>query len=419
VDWARLRAVVIESDDWGLCAWVPDENAYRALADSPAWRSPVGRIYGRSTLESANDIARLAEILLGFRGGDGFPPVWQANTIMAAPDYDRLAPPLFEVEELPLVTLPDTPSRWSRPGLWEAVQEARNSGAWWPELHGLHHVPATAWLTALRRGVADARRAHEQQCLVCAGVEASAEYDRSEPEPQRTRSLGLAVDRFQALFGRRPESLCPPDYRWDETLERDAERLGVTTIQGKGEQAVSFPRLRRLVRQIGGIERSGKRFYMPPRIAFEPRGSASASARLGPERAHRNVRGAWGRGQPAVVSTHRVNFAHLDEGWSEKGRAALGDLLQRLAADSAIFLTDAEVRSLEERGWSARPIGDRGALVRCYATSRPAVRFSPPAGVASVNVLEGRGPGASVRLEDGDVVAELDRGEYLLEWGRA
>jgi DNA-binding transcriptional ArsR family regulator len=33
LDWRRLKAVVLESDDWGLCAWVPDEKAFRALAD--------------------------------------------------------------------------------------------------------------------------------------------------------------------------------------------------------------------------------------------------------------------------------------------------------------------------------------------------------------------------------------------------
>ena len=93
VDWGRLRAVVIQSDDWGLCAWVPDDRAYRALTDAPAWRTPAGRIYGRSTLESAQDVARLVETLLEFRGGDGFPPVWQANTIMGAPDFERLIAP--------------------------------------------------------------------------------------------------------------------------------------------------------------------------------------------------------------------------------------------------------------------------------------------------------------------------------------
>src|SRR5580765_3195439 len=177
LDWTRLRAVVLESDDWGLCAWSPDHQAWRALADQPAFRTPWGRRYAGSTLESAEDVRVLTDTLLEFRGGDGFPPVWQANTVMSSPDYARLEPPAFAVEQLPLLDFPNVPARWGRPRLWEQLTIARMSGVWWPELHGLHHLPETAWLTALRRGESDARRAHEQQSPICQAVEASGEYD--------------------------------------------------------------------------------------------------------------------------------------------------------------------------------------------------------------------------------------------------
>ena len=123
LDWGRLRAVVLESDDWGLCAWVPDPQAQRVLADTPVFRSPAGRRYGGSTLESAEDVRALAATLSEFRGRDGFPPVWQANMVVAAPDYARLHPPGFECEALPLVDLPRTPSRWERPRMWLDVGE--------------------------------------------------------------------------------------------------------------------------------------------------------------------------------------------------------------------------------------------------------------------------------------------------------
>ena len=122
LNWHGLRAVVLQSDDWGLCAWSPDEQAFRVLADTPAFRSAAGARYGRSTLESAGDVSQLRQLLLEFRGGDSFPPVWQANTIVSSPDYERLTPPLFQVDPLPLVDAPCTPSRWRRPGLWEEVE---------------------------------------------------------------------------------------------------------------------------------------------------------------------------------------------------------------------------------------------------------------------------------------------------------
>ena len=210
LEWRRLRAVVFESDDWGLCAWSPDDHAYRVLSDTPAFRTPSGRRYGASTLESVGDVQSLVQTLMEFRGGDGFPPVWQANTVMASPDYARMRPPLFEMEALPLIDPPRAPSRWERPGMWEQVRQASHLGVWWIELHGLHHLPESAWLVALRRGIADARRAHEQQSPICQAVESSGEYDPSEPERVRTRNLQLAVNRFELLVGRRPGSFCRP-----------------------------------------------------------------------------------------------------------------------------------------------------------------------------------------------------------------
>ena len=350
LDWGRLRAVVLESDDWGLCAWSPDREAWAALSETPAFRSQAGLRYGGSTLESAVDVQLLADLLQEHRGPDGAPPVWQANTVMANPDYARLAADAALPGELPLVEQPETPARWARPGLWDEVARAVDAGVWRIELHGLHHLPEAAWLAALARGDEDARRALAQASPVCAAVEASSEYDPSEPAGVRRRCFERAVERFRALTGRAPGSFCPPDYRWDESLEADAERHGVTTFQGKAEQSgAPVPRLQRVLLERRFPHRIGARFYMPPRIAFEPCGPG----RSGPAAvAHvmRGARAAWHDARPTVVSTHRLNYAHLDPSWSQAGRAALRDLLATLIAEGATFMTDAEVRVLAERG---------------------------------------------------------------------
>ena len=147
LDWRRLKAVVIESDDWGLCAWSPDIQAHRVLTGMPAFRTTAGRRYGGSTLESAADMRAMMQLLSGVRGADGMPVVLQANTIMSGPDYAGLTPPLFPLEgPVPLMDYPDTRSRWARPGLGESLAEAQASGQWWPELHGLHHLPEHTWV---------------------------------------------------------------------------------------------------------------------------------------------------------------------------------------------------------------------------------------------------------------------------------
>ena len=420
LDWTRLRAVVLESDDWGLCAWSPDSQAWRALADQPPFRTPSGKRYAGSTLESAEDVKAISDTLIEFRGGDGFPPVWQANTVMSSPDYARLEPPGFAVEHLPLLDFPNVPSRWQRPRLWEQVSIARMAGLWWPELHGLHHLPEHTWLTALRRGENDARRAHEHQSPVCSAVEASGEYAATEPEAVRARNLELAVTKFRSLFGRLPGSVCPPDYRWDDRLESDAERLGIPTIQGKPEQlGHALPRLRRILLTFQWPHTRGPHFYLPPRIAFEPAAQPRNAAKVGAEAAARAVKRAWQRGQPAIVSTHRMNYVHLDHAHAEEGRTALRELLVKLEREGAVFLTDREVYELQTRRWSVREIGARGVLVRYYGVPREPIRFGAPSGVTGVSLREGRrDEGADLALANGEVEARLNDGEYLIEWQR-
>jgi hypothetical protein len=356
-DWQRLRAVVLESDDWGLCAWVPDAGAHEALAAQPAFRTAAGRRYGRSTLESAADVEALVALLLDFRGADGRPPVWQANTIVAAPDFARLVPPGFETDALPVTGLDALSPRWRRPGLLEAWAAAERAGAWRAELHGLHHLPEAAWLAALRRGEPDALAALAQQSPICAAVEASGEYDAREPREARARTLREALARFTALFGRAPASFCPPDYRFDDWLEIEAESLGLSTLQGRFERdgAGVLGAVRRRLAAPRFPARTGGRFHLPPRIAFEPRGEAAGGGRVGIDAAHRAVRAAWAAGRPAVLSSHRLNYAHLDAEWSEAGRAALRELLGRLCEDGAVFRTDSEVRALVEGVTIRRP----------------------------------------------------------------
>ena len=414
VDWRSLRAVVFESDDWGLCAWCPDAATWSALQDAPVFRSPVGRRYGGSTLESAEDVRSLTATLAEVRGRDGFPPVWQANTIVANPDYAKVDPDDAS-GELPLLPLPGLPSRWERPGLWDEIGRAIAAGMWWPELHGLHHLPEQAWRDALKSRDEGTRRAFDVQSPACTAVQNGGEYDPFEPAALRERNLALAVRHFETVFGRPPASLCPPDYRWDGFLEVQSEALGIRILQGKSEQHDVFAsRLRRAWRRRFWPQFHHRQLYMPERIAFEP---AMEDPRRGVEAVQARVRAAWGRGQPAVVSSHRVNYAHLDADLSRTGRAALRDLVGRLAGDGAIFLTDAEVSQLVAQGSSVRPLGSSGA--RLHSPAGGTLVWPAPPGASTATFVAGPAEGAQVTVSGGRAEARLPAGDFEIAWSHA
>ena len=147
-------------------------------------------------------------MLLEFKGGDGSHRVLQANTVMTAPV--RAQPPHLDDGELPPRRAARHAHAVKRPGLWSAIQggvRRRRCGG--PSCMASITCPSAPGWLRLDRGEADARRAFEQQSPVCAAVEASGEYDPSEPAERRTTRIERAVTLFRERFGRTPSSLVP------------------------------------------------------------------------------------------------------------------------------------------------------------------------------------------------------------------
>jgi len=206
LDWQRLKALVIQSDDWGLCAWSPDEQALRVLADTPAFRTEFGVATAAPRSRARATCARSAP-RCSSSARRRIPPVWQANTVNGGAGVRAAPAPGIRRARAAAGRPAEATPRWRRPGLWEAVAESCESGSGGRSSTVSTIFPEHRWLTALRRGEADARRAHEQGSPVCRAVQSSGEYDASEPRELRRAHLTQAVERFQARFGgRRPRS---------------------------------------------------------------------------------------------------------------------------------------------------------------------------------------------------------------------
>src|SRR6056300_658039 len=82
VDWAGVRALCIESDDWGLCGFLPDTGAVSGLNREHLAPGEFPEVYWHSTLEDSTVVAELCAVLAGHRGRDGLPAVMQANYIL-------------------------------------------------------------------------------------------------------------------------------------------------------------------------------------------------------------------------------------------------------------------------------------------------------------------------------------------------
>jgi len=71
VEWCRARAVCIESDDWGLCGFLPDSSAIAAMDREALAPGHFPDVYWHSTLEDSAMVAELAAVLKAHVGRDG------------------------------------------------------------------------------------------------------------------------------------------------------------------------------------------------------------------------------------------------------------------------------------------------------------------------------------------------------------
>jgi hypothetical protein len=391
VDWRRARAVVFESDDWGLCGFVPDREALKGL-DRERLAGRLIESYWETTLEDSTTVAVLSRLLASHRGTDGLPPALQANYILCSLEYlpggEQAGPGEGAWRDH---DLPDLPAAYARPGLWEAVAAGRRLGVWRPELHGAYHYDPER----RRMSVAadeEARRAAAQGVLPFPGSDRAWELGPWRGEAVLATELEHSLAVFQHLFGRPPVSVMAPDYVWDSACERRWVARGLRVIQGKREQRDPQRRGGRLRQRLEKVlERAWARIRYPDRTylerncRFEPVQSADAESAA--TRCLEEIRDAWRRGEPAVVETHRLNFVHLDPAEREQGQAALAELLRALDAVSGVhYLIDAELAQLHRSGtsWSVR--GSQ-LVARNFTDGRRVLPVPVTAGAAAPEVI--------------------------------
>lgn len=356
-DLGELRLVVLQSDDWGLEGWFPDRRAAEALPELSDGLPPRLRPYASSSLESAADVESVRVLLEEFRGESGLPAVLQANHIVAGPVLDgRVAPE--ESIGWPVHPSGSSDGPYARPGLDEAVDAAIAAGVWRPELHGLTHYDLFAYAEARRRGDPLERRARGYGVFAYQGFLRDTEL--SGDDRLRAQNVAaMAVVLFERRFARAPVSVIAPDYRWGPEDEAAWCREGLRVVQAKREQIESgraprgrWGRLRKWVRRAVDLH-AGNFVYLDRPGRLEPYGNPDPAAPQGALEAAAAVREAWERGEPGILSLHRVQLSSLDPAIARAGRAQLRACLRELTSDGSVrFVVDDEVAQLLRHRWS-------------------------------------------------------------------
>jgi hypothetical protein len=248
-------------------------------------------------------------------------------------------------------------------------REGIDRRVFYPEYHARRHMWAESWLQDLRADVPGARKLLREHCpgglalIKGQGWRYHSEYldwhsgACMPPDLLRTY-LSEAFSVFEAVFRRRPLSVIAPHYIFPDAAVPIWRELGLRFIQGTryricrdahGEQ--------RVVSHIPGQHMNGM-LCLGRKVRFEPRPTRPMH---GLAHALPAVERCFADRIPAVLDTHRINFAGP---WRDTALRQLSDLLAAVARYRPLFLTSAELGEAMVSGRTYRDVwtGDERQL---------------------------------------------------------
>ena len=314
-------------------------------------------------VENRADLESLFDVLNSVADGLGRPAVLTPYTLCANPDFDRISK---EKGEYRYETLPQTYSRLEDAqghdyrGAWDLWQEGIRLGLLKPQFHGREHINVEYFERRMRARDEALAINLENQSLTAMGnepsmpgvgfTEAFGFWDRSELSRHK-EIIADGLELFERVFGFQSETFTPPAQKLHPELYQFVESRGVRAID-KPFHCVRRLQKDRSKREFNLLGQSAgdDHITVVRNVVFEPTvDRAFDSVKLALDQVGAAFR--WRR--PAIISSHRVNFAgHIDPENRTFGLDALKRLLGGIVnrwPDVQFISADALVRKIEAK----------------------------------------------------------------------
>ncbi len=353
------KILVIESDDWGNLG-MPDKAAQQYLLNRiPACKNNPYILF--DTLESPKDLACLSETLLKFKDRSGNHPVFTANTVVANPDFERIAASNFSEYFFEPIT--STFNRYFPNGqLLQGYREGIDTNVFFPQFHGREHLNYARWMHYLQQGNPMVKEMFFKKVFDLStsdvGIgdlrfsDALNFFDKAHLENQ-PNDLKEGLTIFKELFNYASETFIAPVYTWHSSIEQTLANEGVSVLQGGAIQKVptgDANKRKNVFHYLGQRNRHGQ-IYLVRNSFFEP-SVFNQTPSNAVDTCLFKINQAFESRMPAIICSHRINFVSgLDPTRYKANLEALKSLLHQVLNKwpDVIFMNSAslgiEIRS--------------------------------------------------------------------------
>jgi len=316
-DWKTKRKIVVfESDDWGSIR-MSSKIAFEKLKLKGIDESNNHyNLY--DALESNDDIQELYNVLLKHKDISGRSPVFTSVSIVANPNFEKIKEDSFQ--KYYYETYEDTLKRYpEHDKVLEFVKLGINERLFVPVFHGREHLNVNRWMNALQTGHATTLFAFNEQVTgVYSGCnnefvpdfQAAFEIDDVSDLAFLENSVkeGLAI--FEKTFGFRTTYFVPANGKMNNKLESTLCNEGIKFIYSDKFQneSLGHKKYKKHLRYLGNKNKHGQ-IYLTRNSVFEPSSFEFSSNTNWVEKCMFDIQKAFSWHTPAVISTHRVNYA--------------------------------------------------------------------------------------------------------------
>ena len=310
----KRKIVVIESDDWGAIR-IPSRTVYNQFL---AKGVPVDSMYfaKNDCLESNSDLELLFEVLAANKDKNGQPAVITANAVVANPNFEKIEASNRKEYHYELIT--DTynsyPNHDKVFDLWK--KEGIGQNMLYPQFHGREHLNVTSWMKVINSDSPIENFAFENKTLLGMQIPnekpfgfnymAAFEYFNKEHQLQIEEITTDGLQQFEKLFGFKSKSFIASCGIQGTHIDPILAAQGVEFNQNGHQFRPDGKGGVKADQKFWGDTNEFKQTYWRRNATFEP-SRAPHEDWVANCMAEIEVAFRWGK--PAVINSHRVNYA--------------------------------------------------------------------------------------------------------------
>lgn len=289
-----------------------------------------GRFARYDALETNDDLTALFDVLSSFKDINGRNVAWTPLSVCANPNFHKIIKSGYE--DYYYQTLDVTYNqKESSNNVLSLIREGIDNGFYLPQFHGREHINIGVLMRALGSRNKNVRLAFEKGALYSFlgddGVVSSNQALRIVTDTDLSVYHGIIRDGiicFEKIYGYKPIHFNAPGDRENRELASIMAEAGIKYIETDKlkNEYLGGGKWRTELHWNGEMNKFGQR-YIIRNCVFEPGADTSDWA----THTFRQIQIAYKWRKPAIVSTHRVNFAGAI---SEKNRRRGLSELKRL-----------------------------------------------------------------------------------------